>query len=227
MWTRCPCPEALAISGEASHTYEENDTDALGEYTAVAGGGATVGAWSLEGTDASSFMLDGTGESTMLKFRSSPDYDNPMGRRRRRLQHLRGNPEGHGLQRKRYLRRPSQSRWTVTDVDELGALSGSTTDVSVNEGDTDALGTYTLTGGDGTSTVTWSLDGADMSDFMLDGTGMSRMLMFSSAPDYENPMGGADNDSNTYMVTVMAEPAAKWRWWKSPSWSTTWTNSVR
>ena len=33
---------------------------------------------------------------------------------------------------------------------------------------------------------------------------MSRMLKFSSAPDYESPMGGADNDSNTYMVTVMA-----------------------
>ena len=44
-----------------------------------------------------------------------------------------------------------------------------------------------------------------MSDFMLEGTGMSRMLKFSSAPDYESPMGGADNDSNTYMVTVMAE----------------------
>ena len=40
---------------------------------------------------------------------------------------------------------------------------------------------------------------------MLEGTGMSRMLKFSSAPDYEAPMGGAANDSNTYMVTVMAE----------------------
>ena len=34
---------------------------------------------------------------------------------------------------------------------------------------------------------------------------MSRMLKFSSAPDYETPMGGAANDSNTYTVTVMAE----------------------
>ena len=34
---------------------------------------------------------------------------------------------------------------------------------------------------------------------------MSRMLKFSSAPDYETPMGGAADDSNTYMVTVMAE----------------------
>ena len=54
-------------------------------------------------------------------------------------------------------------------------------------------------------TVTWSREGVDADQFMLDGTGMSRMLKFSSAPDYENPMGGADDDSNTYMVTVKAE----------------------
>ena len=39
---------------------------------------------------------------------------------------------------------------------------------------------------------------------MLEGTGMSRMLNFRSAPDYESPMGGANDDSNTYMVTVKA-----------------------
>ena len=64
------------------------------------------------------------------------------------------------------------------------------------------MGTYTLTAiGDG-PTVTWSLDGTDKSDFMLEGTGMSRMLKFSSAPDYEAP-ADADSD-NTYMVTVKA-----------------------
>ena len=88
-------------------------------------------------------------------------------------------------------------------MNELGALGGSET-ASINEGDTD-LGTYTLTGGDGSSTVTWSLDGTDMSDFMLEGTDMSQMLKFSSAPDYESPMGGAADDSNTYTVTVMAK----------------------
>ena len=92
---------------------------------------------------------------------------------------------------------------TVTNVDELGTLSGSTS-ASIMEGDTDSLGTYRLTG-TAADTADWSLDGADMSDFMLEGTGMSRMLKFSSAPDYESPMGGADNDTNTYMVTVMAE----------------------
>ena len=72
------------------------------------------------------------------------------------------------------------------------------------EGATDALGTYTLTG-TAADTADWSLDETGTSDFMLEGTGMSRMLKFSSAPDYEMPMGGANDDSNTYMVTVMAE----------------------
>ena len=78
-------------------------------------------------------------------------------------------------------------RVEVTNVDELGALSGSTT-ASINEGDTDSLGTYS----------------SRRSRMALEGTGMSRMLKFSSAPDYETPMGGANDDSNTYMVTVMA-----------------------
>ena len=193
-----PVPKALVISGDASHTYEENGTDALGEYTVVAGGGAMVGAWSLDGTDASSFMLDGTGDSTMLKFKSAPDYDNPMGG---------ANDDSNNYEVTLKVTDSRESDTfgtfavsvTVTDVDELGALSGDAS-LTQAEGGTDAMGTYTLTGGDGTSTVTWSLDGADMSQFTLDS---SQALMFNSAPDYEMP-ADADGD-NVYMVTVMAE----------------------
>ena len=197
-----PVPRVLVISGGASHTYEENGEDALGEYTVVAGGGAMVGAWSLDGTDASSFMLTGTGNSRMLKFASAPDYEDPMGG---------ANDDSNTYDVTLKVTDSSESdvygtfavSVTVTNVDELGALSGSTR-VSIMEGATDSLGTYRLTG-TAADTADWSLDGADMSDFMLEGTGMSRMLKFSSAPDYESPMGGADNDTNTYMVTVMAE----------------------
>ena len=63
--------------------------------------------------------------------------------------------------------------------------------------------TYEVRGGDGTSAVTWSLEGADAGQFTLEGTGMSRTLMFSSAPDFEAP-ADADGD-NGYMVTVKAE----------------------
>ena len=56
-------------------------------------------------------------------------------------------------------------------------------------------------GGDGTSTVAWSLEGDDAEHFTI----MDGMLKFSSAPDFESPMGGAADDANTYMVTVMAK----------------------
>ena len=198
-----PVPDILRIAGENSPTYEENDAGAVGEYRVAAGGDATPGAWTLEGADAGSFTLTGSGNARMLEFRSSPDYD------------AMADADSDNMYEVTLKVTDSSESdvygtfavsVTVTDVDELGALSGSTR-VSVNEGDTD-LGTYELTGGDGSSTVTWSVDGTDMSNFMLDmveGSGMSRMLKFSSAPDYESPMGGANDDSNTYMVTVKAE----------------------
>ena len=82
-------------------------------------------------------------------------------------------------------------------------VSGMST-VDYSENGTDAVDTYMVTG-TGAASATWTLEGDDAGDFMLEGTGMSRMLKFSSAPDIEMPMGGADNDSNTYMVTVKAE----------------------
>ena len=185
-------------------THEENSTDDLGDYKVTAYGGEVANPrWTLEGADAGSFMLGGTGSTTrMLNFRSDPDYESPMGG---------ANDDSNTYEVTIKVTDPSDTdifgtfgvTITVTDVNELGTLDGSDT-ASINEGDTD-LGTYELTGGDGSSTVTWSLDGTDMSDFMLEGTDMSQMLKFSSAPDYESPMGGAADDSNTYTVTVMAE----------------------
>ena len=146
-------------------------------------------------------MLTGTGDSRMLKFASAPDYEDPMGG---------ANDDSNTYDVTLKVTDSSESdvygtfavSVTVTNVDELGSLSGPAS-ASVDEGDTD-LGTYELTAIEDGPAVTWSLDGTDMSDFMLDGTGMSRMLKFGSAPDYESPMGGADNDSNEYMVIVMA-----------------------
>ena len=191
-----PVPDVLRITGKSSHTYEENDMEPVGEYKVAAGGDATPGAWTLEGADASSFTLTGSGTTRMLEFRSSPDYDANS-----------DNMYEVTLKVTDSINSETYDTFavtvTVTNVDELGVLSGPAS-ASVNEGDTD-LGTYELTAIEDGPAVTWSLDGTDMSDFELSGTGLSRMLMFTSAPDYESPMGGAADDSNTYMVTVMAE----------------------
>ena len=121
-----PVPKILTISGDATPTYEENGTDALGEYTVAAGGGASANPnWTLEGTDAGNFGLTGSGNSRMLKFSSPPDYDNPMGG---------ADDDSNTYMVTLKVTDPSDSTVmdphevtvTVTDVDELGTLSGST-----------------------------------------------------------------------------------------------------
>ena len=72
-------PDGVTVSGESDVDYNENDTVAVGTYT-VEGPEAASPRWTREGPDASHFMLDGTGTSTMLKFRSAPDFEMPRGR---------------------------------------------------------------------------------------------------------------------------------------------------
>ena len=85
---------------------------------------------------------------------------------------------------------------TVTDVVELGMVSGDATPEYVENG-MGAVATYTA---DGPVTAGWSVSGADMDDFDISNEGV---LSFASAPDFEGP---ADADTNNvYMVTVKAE----------------------
>ena len=187
------------LSGPGSFTQAEGGTDAMETYTLSGGDGSTV-SWMLDGADASHFALDGTGMSRMLMFESAPDYEMPADADTNNIYMVTVKAEAGGEIEM------VEVTVTVTEVDELGALSGPGSFTQA-EGGTDAMETYTLSGGDGTSTVSWTLAGADASHFTLDGTGMSRMLMFESAPDYEMPRGQAmsDTNTNTYMVTVKAE----------------------
>ena len=202
-----PIPITVQIAGRSANSSKENVTDDLDDYTATGTGTDATPALSHGGDDKDYFTLTGTGATKTLKFKAAPDYENPRGAEmsdtntNTYMVTVMGtvkDKDGNDVTGTKNV------TITVTDADELGALSGSMTNVSVNEGDTDVPGTYTLTEIEDGPAVTWSLDETGTSDFMLEGTGMSRMLKFSSAPDYETPMGGAANDSNTYMVTVMA-----------------------
>ena len=186
--------ELGTLEGDASHTYAEDRTDAVGTYTTMGGDGSTV-AWSLGGADADDFSIDGG----VLAFKAAPDYENPM-----------GGTDGDSNTYMVTVMAEAGGKMEmidvtvmVTDVVELGTLEGDASHTYA-EDRTDAVGTYTTMGGDG-STVAWSLGGADADDFSIDGG----VLAFKAAPDYENPMGGTDGDSNTYMVTVMAEAGGK------------------
>ena len=189
-WTkpRRSSRDGLAISGETSINYAENGTGAVATYTVV-GPDAATARLTLTGDDAGDFSLSG-GD---LSFRSSPDYEAPADDDGDNVYEVTLEADDGTYTASRTL------SVAVTNVDELGALGGEAS-LTYAEDRADAVGTYTLTGGDGTSTVTWSRGGDDAGDFDITGG----VLTFNAAPDYENPMGGANNDSNTYMVTVKA-----------------------
>ena len=68
----------ITISGRSTVSYGENDTDAVGTYE-VRGENAATARWTLEGADMSDFTLSPTsGATTMLRFRSPPDYEAPV-----------------------------------------------------------------------------------------------------------------------------------------------------
>ena len=87
----------------------------------------------------------------------------------------------------------------VTDESELGTLAGDD-EPTYAEDRTDAVETYTVSGGTMDEMAEWTVSGDNADAFTIPGSA----LTFNSQPDFEDPMGGADNDSNTYMVTVMA-----------------------
>ena len=183
------------LAGDASPTYAEDRTNAVGIYEVTGGDGSAID-WSLEGADAGQFTLDGTGMIRTLMFSSAPDFEAPADADGDNGYMVTVKAEAGGEEE------TVEITINVTDVDEHGTLEGDTS-VTYVEDRTDAVGNYEVRGGDGTSTVTWSLEGADAGQFTLDGTGMIRTLMFSSAPDFEAP-ADADGD-NGYMVTVKAE----------------------
>ena len=88
----------------------------------------------------------------------------------------------------------------VTNVDEIGTLSGPET-VSYMEKGTGAVGTYTVSGGSMSAMANLTLMGDDAGDFMIMDDGM---LKFSSPPQLRDAPMDMDMD-NMYMVTVKAE----------------------
>ena len=87
----------------------------------------------------------------------------------------------------------------VTDESELGTLAGDD-EPTYAEDRMDAVETYTVSGGTMDDMAEWTVSGDDADAFTIPGGA----LTFNNQPDFEDPMGGAGNDPNTYMVTVMA-----------------------
>ena len=158
----------------------------------------------LMGPDGGKFSLDSDG---VLSFRAKPDYEMPTDANRDNVYEVTVRASDGTLHEDRMV------AVTVTDVDEApeiirGGLGISETAASREyaENGTDAVGTYTARGPEAAS-AGWTLEGDDAGQFRLSSSsGMSTMLMFRSAPNYEMPRGMAksDTNTNTYMVTLKA-----------------------
>ena len=81
---------------------------------------------------------------------------------------------------------------------------GDTSSASIAE-NTTTVATYTVTDLDAGDTVSWSLSGDDADLFEINSSGE---LKFKNAPDYETPLGGLSDNSNTYSLTVEATDSA-------------------
>ena len=183
----------LSLTGPmGSQEYPENGTEAVGIYT-MDGPKAIGATMELMGDDAGDLTLEGSGMSRTLKFASIPNFEMPMDMDEDNEYKV------TVMVRKGEFMVMADLTVVVTDVDELGTLAGEAS-LTYAEDRTDAVGTYAVSGGTMDDTATWTLEGTDAGDFDITGG----VLTFNAAPDYENPMGGANNDANTYMVTVKA-----------------------
>ena len=107
------------------------------------------------------------------------------------------------------------NKWTVTAAVTLAVLAAvlaaalpawaqDSAPIMYAEGGTDPVTTLTATDPED-DTITWSVTSTGTEDFTIDEDGV---LKFMNPPNFEAPLGGADNGSNTYVVTVTATDTA-------------------
>ena len=172
------------VSGKATADYAENGTGAVATYTADGPASAT---WTLSGDDAGDFNISNGGE---LTFNASPNYEAAADADTDNVYQVTVEAEAGGEMGMVAV------TVTVTNVDELGVVSGKAT-AGYAENGTGAVATYTA---DGPASATWTLSGDDAGDFTISGGGE---LTFAASPNYE-AAADADTD-NVYQVTVEAE----------------------
>ena len=121
--------DSITVSGQASVGYAENGTDAVGTYTAR-GANADMARWSLSGDDAGDFRLSSSsGMSTMLMFRTSPDFEMAADGDENNVYMVTVKAmEGDNMD-------THDVTVTVTDMVELGVLSGESAITYMEKGD--------------------------------------------------------------------------------------------
>ncbi len=170
--------------------YDEGDTVSAGDYDASDPGGGDI-SWSLSGTDAGDFRISRSG---VLRFRSTPDFENPRDDGPNNEYEITVNASDGDL---------ADSLNVTISVNNLAPTITSGDDrVRYDENRTDAVKNYEASdpgGGD----VSWSIPsksaGTDKHDFAISDEGV---LTFEVTPDFENPHD--ENIDNVYTFKVRA-----------------------
>ena len=169
----------------------------LGTYTATDADGDTL-TWSLAGTDGALFTLTVTeGLSTNLRFRVSPDFEDPKDSGANNSYNVTIQVADDESTPMMATRAVTVNVLDVADEPVITTTGNSYTSISKAEktATSVALATYAATN-PGTGTLTWTKTGDDAGDFTITGG----VLKFSSVPNFESP---ADNGTdNGYNVTV-------------------------
>ena len=188
--TVTPVNDAPVVTGDATISYAENGTVAVGTYTATDPDDDTIaGGLTLSGADADQFNFS----SGALTFQTSPDFENPKDKNTDNVYNVVVSASDGSLSGTLAV------QVTVTNVNEGPVVTGDAT-VRYAENGTAAVGTYTATDPDGdTIAGGLTLSGADADQFHISTGGA---LNFTNPPDFENPTDVGRN--NVYNVTVTA-----------------------
>ena len=192
--------EAPTITSDATFSLAENSTP-VGTVTATDPDAADSVTFALSGTDSGLFQIttDGT-----LAFSAAPDFETPQGGTDDDSNSYTLTITATGGAGDRALTATQDLTITVTDVNEAPTFTSDPT-FSLAE-NTTTVGTVTATDPDADDSVTgYTLSGTDSALFAITTAGA---ISFSSAPDFEAPQGGTDDDSNTYTLTVSATGGA-------------------
>ena len=194
----------ITVTGNRSPTISSDPGFSLGENTTAVGtviaddpdSSDSITGYSLSGTDAGLFAITSGG---VLRFSAAPDFEDPAGGASDDSNSYELTVTATGGTGARALTATQDLTVTVTDVNEAPAFTS--TDFSLAE-NTTAVGTVVATDPDADDSVTgYSLSGTDASLFAITSGGV---LTFSTAPDFEDPAGGASDDANSYVLTVTA-----------------------
>ena len=197
-----PVIKFLLISGMAEVGYAENGTGPVETYTAQGRGGATI-TWSVAGTDAGDFTIEGG----VLRFKSSPDYESPTddGGDNKYAVTVEATDGTNDDMLKVVV--------TVTDVVENVAPEFAADTAYRRVAENTAAGEnigapVAATDADEGDTLTYMLGGADADSFSIDAS--TGQLMTKAELDYETKSSytvevtvtDAAGESDTIMVTI-------------------------